>query len=67
MVQLLKTFFKYNSSNLLPCVCFIRLRGQKRRVESEKGAMEQKSLRNTALYCTNISVLKSVYFYLFDS
>jgi len=35
---------------LLPCVCFIRLPGRKQHVESEKGAIEQKSLRNTDLY-----------------
>jgi len=33
-------FSLYNSLNLLPCVCIIRLGGRKRRVESEKGAME---------------------------
>jgi len=43
------TFCKYNPLNLLPCVCFIRLGGRKRRAESEKGAMEEKSLRNTEI------------------
>jgi len=37
------------SSKNTICVCFIRLGGRKRCVESEKGAMEQKSLRNTGL------------------
>jgi len=34
---------------MLPCVCFTKLGGRKRCVESEKGAIEQKSLRNTGL------------------
>jgi len=34
-------------------LCFIRLGGQKRYVESEKWAMEQKRLRSTAQYCTS--------------
>ena len=42
-------FFKKNSSKILPCVYFIRLGGRQRRVVGEKGAMEQKSLRNTGV------------------
>ena len=42
-------FFKYNSLKILPCVYFIRLGGWQRCVESEKGAMKQKSWRNTVL------------------
>jgi len=42
LVQQFNTFFKLNSLNLLPCVCFIRLRGLKRRVQSEKGGWIKK-------------------------
>ena len=37
-------FFK-----MLPCICFIRLEGRQRCAESEKRAMEQRSLRNIGL------------------
>jgi len=41
--------FSLKNSFKMLCVCFIRLVGWKRCVESEKGVMEQKSLRNTGL------------------
>jgi len=42
-------FFKKNCLKILPWVCCIRLGGGQSCVESEKGAIEQKSLRNTDL------------------
>jgi len=53
LVQLFNTSIKKNYLNLLPCVFFIRLGAHQQRVDNEKGAMEQKSLRNTVLERTN--------------